>query len=142
MKTRFNSLFLAAAALGSVALAQTQPGSANTVDPYAPTTVKSSTTSTPPVDPGTDTPATTPVSTQVAVNAARLAKLDTDKDGRISLSEFTAGYTEKSVASSHAGGMQSGTRDAAVAFKQLDADNDSYLSATELAAADANRPNK
>ena len=129
------ALFLGA--LTSVALAQTKSGSANTVDPYAPTPVQGASATTPPLDAGTDTPARTPVhvSVEVDVNAARLVKLDTDKDGRISLAEFTAGYTESKIASSNQSGMASGTGDAAVVFKQLDADNDSYLSATELANA-------
>jgi hypothetical protein len=127
-------------ALTSVALAQTQPGSANTVDPYAPTPVQRATaTVTPPVDAGTDTPAHTAVNSGVQVNAARLARLDTDKDGRISLAEFTAGQTETKAASLNQGGMESGVGDAAVIFKQLDADHDNYLSATELASADSRK---
>jgi hypothetical protein len=142
MHTRllFSSLF--AGAMTIAVVAQTQSGSANAVDPYAPKPVPESTKSTPMVDPGTDSPAATPVNTEVQVNAARLAKLDTDKDGRISLAEFTAGYTESKVASSNEAGMASGTSDAATVFKHLDADGDSFLSATELANADSNQLKK
>jgi Ca2+-binding EF-hand superfamily protein len=128
-------------AMTSIALAQTKPGSANAVDPYAPTPVQNP-AATPPVDAGTDTPMSTPANPDVSVNAARLAKLDKDKDGRISLAEFTAGYTETKVTSTNAAGMQSGTGDATTLFKQLDADNDGYLSATELANADAKQLKK
>lgn len=126
----------------TAAWAQTQPGSANAVDPYAPKPVPDSAKTTPIVDAGTDSPAATPVNTEGQVNAARLAKLDSDKDGRLSLAEFTAGYTESRVASSNEAGMQSGTADAAAVFKQLDIDNDNFLSATELANADAKQLRK
>src|SRR3954462_758973 len=135
-----NSRFLASAfilsALTSAALAQTKPGSANSVDPYAPTPVQGTTAATPPLDPGTDPPVRTPVNTRVQIDAARFAKLDTDKDGRLSLSEFTAGYLESKIGGTNRAGMASGTADASVVFKQLDTDNDNFLSATELAKAD------
>jgi hypothetical protein len=143
MHPRFLLSSLFAAGVMTVAvIAQTQSGSANTVDPYAPKPVPKTTKSTPMVDAGTDSPAATPVNTEVQVNAARLAKLDTDKDGRLSLSEFTAGYTESKVAGSNEAGMASGTSDAATVFKQLDADGDSFLSASELANADARQLKK
>jgi hypothetical protein len=135
MNTRTPSLLAISCLLATGVLAQTQPGSANVVDPYPPTQTPNATTSKPVIQTGTDTPVASPVNTDANVDAARFAKLDSDRDGRVSLSEFTAGYTEMSVASTNEAGMQSGTADAAVVFKQLDADNDTFLSAVELANA-------
>lgn len=135
MNPRISSLF-AAGLFATAAFAQTQPGSANAVDPYAPVPVPNATTSQPAIQPGTDTPVSTPVNTEVQVNAARFAKMDGDKDGRVSLAEFTADWTAAQVAGTNQGGMQSGTEDATIVFKRIDADGDSFLSASELAASD------
>lgn len=135
MKTTL-SLF-AAAGLLTAAFAQTQPGSANAVDPYAPTPAPNATTSQPAIQPGTDTPVSTPVNTEVQVTAAKFAKMDGDKDGRVSLAEFTADWTRAQVAGTNQGGMQSGTEDATIVFKRIDTDGDSFLSAAEIAEADA-----
>jgi hypothetical protein len=129
------SILSIASLLATAALAQTQPGSANIVDPYAPAQTPNATTSKPAAQPGADTPVSTPVDTAAPVEAARFVKLDADKDGRITLAEFTSGYTALSVAGTNEAGMQSGTADATVVFKQLDADNDTFLSAVELANA-------
>jgi hypothetical protein len=136
MKSIALSLF-AAAGLMTAAFAQTQPGSANAVDPYAPTQAPNATTSQPAPQPGTDTPVSTPVNTDAQVSAAKLAKMDGDKDGRVSLAEFTAEWTKAQVAGTNQGGMQSGTEDATIVFKRIDADGDSFLSAAELAKSDA-----
>ena len=122
MKTTL-SLF-AAAGLVTAAFAQTQAGSANTVDPYAPTPVPNATTSQPVPQPGSDTPVASPVSNDAQVSAAKFARMDGDKDGQVSLAEFTAVWTSSQVAGTNQGGMQSGTEDAAIIFKRIDTDGD------------------
>jgi Ca2+-binding EF-hand superfamily protein len=133
---------LGALALAATVLAQTQPGSANAVDPYAPTQTPNATTSQPAPQVGTDTPVSTPITVDAQVQAAKLARMDSDKDGRVSLAEFTTAYNESRIAGTNQSGMSSGTGDATVVFKEIDADGDSFLSATELADADTKQLKK
>ena len=141
MKSIALSLF-AVAGLTATAFAQTQPGSANAVDPYAPTQTPNATTAQPAPQVGTDTPVSTSITVDAQVQAAKLARMDSDKDGRVSLAEFTTTDNESKVAGTNQSGMSSGTGDATVAFKQIDADGDSFLSATELADADTKQLKK
>lgn len=93
-----------------------------------------------------DQPAEAPVSLNDASNSTgkssgsgtvkelRFAAVDVDSDHRISLAEFSgfmdAGATPRSTV--NAEGVQTGVNPVEVLFRQIDKDNDGFLSETEL----------
>jgi hypothetical protein len=124
------SALLAAATLSVTAFAQT---TATPATPPAPPRPDAPGT---PINPEQTTPVAAPAEPAAQVRELVFAEADTDKDGRVSLTEYS-NFVESRVANRSVNPLSEQTIER---FRQLDQDNDAFLSPSEAATVQQQPP--